>query len=349
MKILARPLVKPDNPYTQLLYKQLADLGVRADQHSPVKLLLGTYDIWHLHWPESGLAFSSYWKATHRVLGLAVLIKLAKLRGVKIVWTTHNLRSHENYHPKLEKWFWNFFTRNIDGFISLSNTSQQMVVSHLSHLENKPCTVTYHGHYRAIYQNEISKDKARSLLSINSSSKVLAFVGQIRPYKNALNLIRLFREIEDQEAVLLIAGKPNCLETEQSIRDAARGESRILLFLETVPDQSLQIYFNAADMIVIPYTKILNSGSALLSLSFDRPILVPAQGSLVELQRLVGKKWIRTYNGELTKLDLVQALTAFCLEIHPNSAPLGEFEWPTIAQNTLSFYERMVSDEHSFS
>jgi beta-1,4-mannosyltransferase len=39
----------------------------------------------------------------------------------------------------------------------------------------------------------------------------------------------------------------------------------------------------AADLIALPYKEILNSGSAILALSFDRPILVPAAGALAEL------------------------------------------------------------------
>ena len=51
---------------------------------------------------------------------------------------------------------------------------------------------------------------------------------------------------------------------------------------------------------MLPFSDIMHSGSAILALSFNKPVLVPARGSLPELQALVGTDWVRTYVGELT-------------------------------------------------
>ena len=50
------------------------------------------------------------------------LIDFARSRGTKIVWTVHNLASHERRYPRLEKWFWRAFLRRLDGFITLSES-----------------------------------------------------------------------------------------------------------------------------------------------------------------------------------------------------------------------------------
>ena len=58
---------------------------------------------------------------------------------------------------------------------------------------------------------------------------------------------------------------------------------------------------------MLPFSDIMHSGSAMLALSFNRPVLVPARGSLPELQMRVGSEWVRTYDGELTAAILKDA------------------------------------------
>ncbi|MDY7008651.1 MAG: hypothetical protein SWX82_33215 [Cyanobacteriota bacterium] len=53
-------------------------------------------------------------------------------------------------------------------------------------------------------------------------------------------------------------------------------DSRIKLKFGFVPDKKLQEYFRAANFVVLPFKDILNSGNALLALSFDCPVLVSA-------------------------------------------------------------------------
>ena len=82
------------------------------------------------------------------------------------------------------------------------------------------------------------------------------------------------------------------------------------LHLRSVPVEDVQAHFAAADLVVLPYRKTLNSAVALLALSFDRPVLVPNAGSMAELQREVGAEWVLIYEGSegaLTGNDLRDA------------------------------------------
>jgi glycosyltransferase involved in cell wall biosynthesis len=44
----------------------------------------------------------------------------------------------------------------------------------------------------------------------------------------------------------------------------------------------MQVYFNASDVVALPFRKILNSGSMLLAMSFGRCVVAPRAGSLPE-------------------------------------------------------------------
>ena len=50
-----------------------------------------------------------------------------------------------------------------------------------------------------------------------------------------------------------------------------------------VPDEELQLYFNACDLVALPFRQVLNSGSLLLAMSFGCPVVAPRLGSIPEV------------------------------------------------------------------
>ena len=81
--------------------------------------------------------------------------------------------------------------------------------------------------------------------------------------------------------------------------------------LRYISDEETQIYLRASDLVVLPYRDILNSGSALLALSFDRPVWLPEGNLADDLRDVVGEAWV--YSGELTPNNLLNALGKSCL------------------------------------
>jgi beta-1,4-mannosyltransferase len=81
----------------------------------------GSYDILHLHWPDRRVRDANAAKAVARSAGLIALLDLAHARGMKVVWTVHNLSAHEGtQRPWLEARYWHALTRRIDAFIAMS-------------------------------------------------------------------------------------------------------------------------------------------------------------------------------------------------------------------------------------
>ena len=169
-----------------------------------------------------------------------------------------------------------------------------------------PGAVTRHGHYRDAYDFSVSRAEARDRLGLPADAKVVASVGQIRDYKNVPHLVRTFRET-DADAVLMVSGSaPKPLAAQ--IRDSAGEDPRVRLDLRFLPDDELPTLLAAADLVVLPYRRIQNSGSAILALSANRPVLVPDLGAMRELQADVGGEWVRLYDGELAAEDLLASL-----------------------------------------
>jgi len=57
----------------------------------------------------------------------------------------------------------------------------------------------------------------------------------------------------------------------------------ISLYLRYIEDNEVQVFFNACDIVVLPYLNILTSGAAVLALSFGRPVIAPDKGCIPEL------------------------------------------------------------------
>jgi beta-1,4-mannosyltransferase len=338
MRILAWPKVRPWNPYTGLVYSHLP-AGAKAVEW-PANLLK-KYDVWHLHWPDSLLNIPGGAKTAYKISGMFAAMDFLKARGTKVVWTMHNFASHEALHPRLEPWFWRNFIPRVDGAISLSRAGLALGQEKFPRLREVPTAVIPHGHYRAEYPP--ARKDARRELGIPEDARVMMFFGAVRAYKNVDVLAKAFRGVRDPRAVLYIAGKPNYDDLAAAIGSEARQDSRIILDFKFIDDADVTTVLSAAEVVVLPYREVLNSGSALLALSCNRPIVVPEKGSMGELMEEFGADWVRTYRGELDSRTLEEALE-WAAQPRTAVCPMPEkYEWGNIGAETVRFFERVVN------
>jgi beta-1,4-mannosyltransferase len=350
LTILASPGLggKQTNPYAWSLYSNMA---CKVDDFSLRRACFGRYAILHLHNPEQDLnVCSTATKAYLRLRRRFVAIDLMRLRGTKVFWTVHNLAPHERKYPRLERWFWRQMLRRLDGYIALTEDGRTEAMERFPLLRTLPGFVVPHPHYRAAYPENPAAD-ARAILGLAKNAKVLLFFGQIRRYKNLPLLIDVFRQYQDPDAILYIAGRPHAdLSLCEEIRSRAAGDSRIRVEIGQIPNERVYLYFKSADLVVLPYRDVqnqrnlFNSGIALVALSFNRPVLVPNQGAMKELHAQVGPDWVRTFD-EFTAAELSAGLK-WALEV-PSAAvaPLEHLDPKVLATRTLEAYKRVLSQD----
>lgn len=353
IKILAKPAFsnRKKNPYNYLLYEHLSKKrGCKIVEFSLSNALFKSYDIFHLHWPEVFFTRESRISAYITAWAFVILMGIMKTRNIRIIWTVHNLRSHDfsskrDHERRLESFVMDRLTARADACIVLSEQSIGLAKSAYPNLGDTPFFVIPHGHYREIYPDSIPLGEARRLLDIPQNVFVLSFFGQIRSYKNVPELIYQFLKLEREDVYLLIAGKVSPEKLGETIVELTRktGE-RIITVLRFIPDEEVQVFFNASNLLVIPYRQVLNSGSVLLSLSFDVPVLVPGTGSLSELKDTLGEEWIMTYEGSLSANILENAIeqterrnTGKCTKLH-------KYSWDHIADKTYQAYKQILSE-----
>jgi beta-1,4-mannosyltransferase len=344
MRVLAKPASEAGgaDPYPQLLYTPMRNLGVRVDEFTTWRALRGQYDIFHLHWPEYYIAHRNSLKAYVGSIMLLFLIFWCRFRGAKVIWTVHNLTSHNKPRPRVEEMFWNLFTRGLHGYITLNRSGRSMIPRRFPAMKRLPHAVIP-SIYSGVYRSTTDRLEARSRLGISPEGTVYLFFGTVARYKGIPQLIDAFRNLEDPGAVLCVAGAVAHKEIEPLLRDESRRDPRIHLHLSRIPDEELGIYFTAGDVAVLPYSEIFNSGCALVSLALCRPVLVPAIGAMPELQELAGSEWVRLYSGTLTTEHLEQAMDWALHGDRSGRSPLEQFDWNTLAAETVRFYQTLLT------
>jgi beta-1,4-mannosyltransferase len=338
LRVLAWP-IDPLNPYTALLYSQMGP-EIRVDEFSP-RELVHRYDVWHVHWPEALLNIRHPALVVFKMNAFLAMIDLVRLRGGRIVWTVHNLRAHDALHPAIEAGFWRRFIPRVDGLISLSETGLTMARERFPHLCSLPAGVIPHGHYRDLYPR--STVDARAELGIPAGARVILFFGGVRAYKNVDGLLRAFRQVEASNALLLIVGSPADESLSESIRKQAELDGRVRLALRFIERHRVAQFFSAADLVVLPYRHILNSGSAMLALSFNRPVLVPDLGSMGDLKSDFGAEWVNTFSSDLDAAELERALEWAAIPRSPVCPMPERYRWKSIRAETVNLYRTVIA------
>jgi glycosyltransferase involved in cell wall biosynthesis len=325
------------NPYNALLADALAEAGVEVREYSRGELVTSRPDIVHLHWPEL-LFLSTHrpWQARARIMAFSRLIRRARRQGTRLVWTVHNDGAHEERStPGARAALDRMLARQVDAVFSLSAAGDQAARARLG--DAVPVFRTRHGDYRDAYAFRSDRDAARAELGVEPNARLVVAVGQVRPYKNLDVLADVARRSLDPDLRVAIAGAPDGEATTDAVERAAAGDPRIRLDLAHLDDHRLATWLAAADLVALPYKRILNSGSALLALSAHRPVLVPAIGAMPELATDVGATWVRTYSGDLGPTTLEDAVD-WATEPRPASPNLDAYRWGRIADETLAGY-----------
>lgn len=311
LRILARPAFANarSNPYTSLLYTPMLRAGHIVREYRFDRASFGQWDVVHVHWPESVFnhTLAEAWVTTEALL---LGLDRARANGAKVLWTVHNLRAHERRHVSVEQRFRQRYFRRLDGLVALSESGLEAARETYPALAELPAWIVPHPHYRGRYPDAVSRDEARRGLGIPPNAKVLLNFGRVFEYKNLPSLFTAVKHIPDEEWLVIVAGRPRSSELAKELLQLAAADKRIRLDFQFIPDEQVQRYFRAADLVVLPYREILNSGTALLALSFDRPVLLPQAGAGSELARRVGQPWVQTFDGELDAEQLRRALDA---------------------------------------
>jgi glycosyltransferase involved in cell wall biosynthesis len=285
MKVAQFPDYRKDNPYQQLLADALIKLGVEVTfpqgyrRGLPFSRALARphrVDVLHLHWLTPYLRGNSYPGKVAYSLKLLLDLQLVKARGVSLVWTVHNLVSHETTTPKLEIWLSRRLAALADALIVHSEHAKAAVIDHFIVSADK-IKIIPHGDFADAYGEKVPRSEARRRLAMDPQLPIFLFFGMIRPYKGVEQLLKIWKQTPSvhQRALLVIAGEAREPGLANSISILTIGNPNVHLHMRYVSDIEVPLFFGAADYAVLPFTKSLTSGTVALAHTFSVPIIAP--------------------------------------------------------------------------
>lgn len=324
------------NPYLIMLADHLDRAGARVLTFGYRTALLGRYDVFHVHWPETLLRGSSPVKKTVRqCLALVFMIKLA-LDRTPVVRTVHNLARPDGL-SRVDHLLLDLLDRLTTVRIRLNPLTTVPA--------GRPSMIIPHGHYRDWFADHPRSEPVPGRVG---------YVGLIRRYKGVERLLEVFAATASRapSLTLRIGGHPSTDDLAMIIDRAVAADPRTEAVTRYLDDAELVELVTAAELIVLPYRFMHNSGGALAALSLDRPVLVPDNEVNRRLAEETGPGWVHVYSGELTVEDLLAAVEDVRrrrggrtgTELRGDERPrmVGR-DWPGIAAAHLDAYRQAVA------
>jgi glycosyltransferase involved in cell wall biosynthesis len=169
---------------------------------------------------------------------------------------------------------------------------------------------------------------------------VLCF-GLMRPYKGIDLLLEAWRGIEGAE--LWIAGAPR-MDISALRASAPPGVRFVARF---IGDDELPAYFRRADLVVLPYREIDQSGVLFTALAFGKPLLLSDVGGFPEIAATGAACTFPAGDAAALRAALRELLdderARAELAARARELAHGEYSWAAIAQKTIMLYERLLA------
>jgi beta-1,4-mannosyltransferase len=316
------------NPYITQLFNALDDQpGIEVLSASLRNLLWTPFDVFHVHWAEVLVRKRTALRSVVAVAVFGILLARIELMKKPVVRTVHNVNPHEELHP-IHRWLIGRLFRSVVAEVHLTPTT-------VGHATSPQIEVIPHGDYRDWYAAFPKELAVRGRL---------ACFGLLRPYKGVDTLIHAFRDIEDEGARLTIAGRANDERFAADLRRMAAEDPRISIETRFLEDDELVRMITEAELVILPYRYLVNSGASVLSLSLNRPILVPDGPAARELMAEVGPGWINTFDDTIESHDIERALVGTRSVIAGGSPSLEMRDWRTAGSRHADTYR--AADRH---
>lgn len=233
--------------------------------------------------------FHLLWNNKVQFFDRTLLMLYYRLLGKKVVFTAHNVNAGKR--DSNDSWM-NRLSLKVqyslsDHIFVHSERMKTELISEFDIAADKVSAIPF-GINNTVPNTALSTVAAKHQLGINSSDKTVLFFGNIAPYKGLEYLISAFVEIlkQDGDYRLIIVGKPKRCEdywNQIQLMIAQGGiRHRLIEKIEYIPDEETELYFKAADVLILPYARVFQSGVLFLGYSFGLPAIAADVGSLKE-------------------------------------------------------------------
>jgi glycosyltransferase involved in cell wall biosynthesis len=285
------PFGGPGNPYTEMLAEGIgrAGYGVKKIQDTKVfplrRAVRSGVDALHILWP--GNLYHSSTRLGTWVKEMMFADGIRCLASFPSSYSADNLYPHNAVDVGHEIRMVQKILDKVRAISVASAEGERLLRSTYRIGDHTRIFQIPHRNYIGQYPDNVSKAEARVKLGLPPACPVVLSLGRITPYKGLPELVRAFAQVDNQDAILLIAGsekKPGAVDAiVKMARDCGCLDS-LRLHPHFVRDDDIQYFLRAADLMALSYEDVpMNPGSVLLAMSFDLPVVCVHEGSVPEI------------------------------------------------------------------
>jgi len=275
----------------------------------------------------------------------------------RIVFTAHNVNA--GTRDRNDSWLNRLSLKiqyNLSNHVFVhTNGMKEELISDFRIPAGKMSVIPF-GINNTVPSTSLSSAQARRQLSISEGDKTLLFFGNIAPYKGLEYLISAFTELssKDRSYRLIIVGKPKGSEGywKQIHQEIARGgiRDRVIERIEYIPDEETELFFKAADVLILPYNHVFQSGVLFLGYGFGLPAIASDVGTLKDeiMEGQTGFVFKPQDSSDLArkvdeyfKSELFRNLETRRAEIKAYANE--RYSWDKVAAVTTSVYSRLLN------
>jgi glycosyltransferase involved in cell wall biosynthesis len=298
------------------------------------------------------------WNNKFELFDRTLLMLYYKLLGKKVIFTAHNVNAGKR--DSNDSWL-NRLSLKIqyqlsDHIFVHTPAMKSELVAEFCIRQDKVSVIPF-GINNTVPNTNLTTADAKRTLGIDGTDKTMLFFGNIAPYKGLEYLVAAFGELlkSDRGYRLLIVGRPKGPQGYwNGIRRtiACNGvKDRVIQKIECVPDETTELYFKAADVLVLPYARIFQSGVLFLGYNFGLPVIASDVASLREeiIEGKTGFVFKPRDSSDLAKTihryfesDLFRNLESRRLAIKAYANE--RYSWDKVAAITTRVYSKLLAD-----
>ena len=292
------------NPFQALLYRSFGSSGVAV---APIlrghdfRVLSGFAPLSasqtiHFHWLSWVLGHVPDREDAQRKLGgLLGRVDRFKELGGRIAWTVHNVYPHDARFLDEELHLQQAIADRAD-VVHLMADSTTKAMDGILTIDPSVVVTAPHPSYEGAYEDVVSRADARAALGIDADEVVFVIFGALKRYKglgDTLSAFQLLCETDRSTRYrLLVAGHADDDPDVDDFVDRCLLDPRVSIDPRRIPSDKTQYYLRAADVGLVTYNRSLNSGAALLYLTFGLPVVATDTPVLRETLPVGTATWV---------------------------------------------------------
>lgn len=352
LKILYTPSWEKANPYQRLLKEACEKEGCQISYANYPEGFFPFYklvkhnpdiDVLHVHWI-SEILMRVVWSRASLLFWLKYILFgldcwLVKRKKVKLIWTIHNKYAHENQHRKREVLIRKLLGKQADNVI-LHSDEALLEINKLYNVNfNNKASVIFHGNYQGCYpQPSANKHLLKEQFHIAHGERILLFFGALKPYKGIETLISAVQKAKAEGLKLIICGEPHSAAYQEELVRLIDANPQIITLFRFLEDQEMIDFINLADVVVLPFSDTLTSGSVILAMTQGKALILSEQAKVFGCVPEQGVKYFSSLRS-LQEILITTEKSAYEQMGLCNLAAADLMSWEKVAEKTVNIYK----------